>query len=158
MKVSDILARIANTRYGQKIAKWATQPNKDRLLNHTLPQVETVLSTGCYIWSTAKQKDIDKERKQLLQIQNVGSGAVGLVLAGAANRWIGNKGEEIIKYIDPKKVDPKSLRQISTGIRVGLPILTTAVCMRFLIPSFIALFSGKIMDKAREKKGLNISA
>jgi hypothetical protein len=30
--------------------------------------------------------------------------------------------------------------------------------MRFLIPSFIALFSGKIMDKAREKKGLNISA
>ena len=160
MKVSDIFVKIANTECGQKIAKWATQPDKEKLLNQTLPQVETVLSTGCYIWSTAQQKDIDKERKQLLQIQNIGSGVVGLILSGAANRWIGNKGEEVIKHLDKDKIDPKSIRQISNGLRVGIPIVTTAICMRFLIPSFIAMFSGKLMDKVREKprKGLNLNA
>jgi len=160
MRISDILARIANTRTGQKVAKWATQPNKERLLNHTLPQVETILSTGCYVYSTAKQKNIDEERKQLLQIQNIGSGAIGLVLAGAANRWIGNKTEEVIKYIDPKKIDPKSLRQISTGLRVGMPILVTGTVMRFFLPTVLAGFSGKIMDKYREykHKGIDIKA
>ena len=68
MRISDILARIANSKTGQKIAKWATQPNKEKMLNHTLPQVETVLSTACYVYSTAKQKNIDEDRKKLLQI------------------------------------------------------------------------------------------
>ena len=155
MRVSDILARIANTKTGQKVIKWATQPNKEKMLNHTLPQIETILATSCYVYSTAKQKNIDKERKQLLQIQNVGSGLVGLFVAGAANRWIGNKTEEIIKYIDPKKIDPKSLRQISTGLRVGAPILTTAIVMRMALPTLIAGFSGKLMDKARAKQQEN---
>ena len=160
MKISDILVKIANTKTGQKIAKWATQPNKEKLLNHTLPQVETVLATSCYVYSTAKQKNIDKERKQLLQIQNIGSGLVGLVLAGAANRWIGNKTEGIIKHLDPTKIDPKSLRQISTGLRVGAPILTTAIVMRMALPSVLAGFSGKMMDKYREykHKGIDIKA
>lgn len=160
MKISDILVKIANTKTGQKIAKWATQPNKEKLLNHTLPQVETILATSCYVYSTAKQKNIDKERKQLLQIQNIGSGLVGLVLAGAANRWIGNKTEEIIKHLDPTKIDPKSLRQISTGLRVGAPILTTAIVMRMALPSVLAGFSGKMMDKYREykHKGIDIKA
>jgi len=160
MRISDILAKLANTKTGQKIAKWATQPNKEKMLNHTLPQVETILSTSCYVYSTAKQKNIDDERKKLLQIQNIGSGAVGLILAGAANRWIGKKTEEVIKYIDPQKIDPKSLRQISTGLRVGMPILTTGIVMRFLLPTVIAGFSGKIMDKQRERqqKKLDVKA
>lgn len=160
MRISDILAKLANTKTGQRIGKWATQPNKEKLLNHTLPQVETVLATSCYVWSTAKQKNIDEDRKKLLQIQNIGSGVVGLVLAGAANRWVGKKGEEIIKYLDTTKIDPKSIRQISTGLRVGLPIVSTAFCMRFLIPTAIAAFSGKIMDRAREdkQKSLNVKA
>lgn len=160
MKVSKILEKIATSKIGEKVYRWTCEPGKDKFLNHTLPQVETVLSTGCYVWSTARQKNIDKERKKLLQIQNIGSGAVGLVLAGAANRWVGKQGEEIIKDLDPTKLDPKTIRKCSTGIRVGLPILTTAICMRFLIPSVIAMFSGKVMDKEREKQGgkLNIHA
>lgn len=150
MKVSRIFEAFAKTKAGQKIYKWCADGNHDKFLNQTLPQAETVLSTCCYVYSTAKQKNIDEDRKNLLQIQNVGSGLIGLVLAGAANRWVGKQGEAIIKDLDTTKIDPKSIRQMSTGIRVILPIATTALVMRFILPSILAGFSGKMMDKVRE--------
>ena len=62
--------------------------------------------------------------------------------------------EDLIKHLD-KNIDPKSIRQISSGIRVGLPIICTGFIMRFLIPSLIAAFSGKVMDIQRENR-LNV--
>lgn len=158
MRISGLLEGIAKSKVGQKVYGWAAAGNHDRFLNNTLPQLETIFATSCYIYSTAKQKNLDPERKKLLQIQNVGSGVVGLILGSAANHWVSNKADAIIKDIDTTKFDPKSLRKISTGLRVGLPILTTCMVMRFLIPSVIAMFSGKMMDKDREKKKLNVQA
>ena len=152
MRVSRILEKVAKSKQGQKFYKWCSEPGKDKFLNNTLPQVETVLSTCCYVWSTAKQKNIDKDRKQLLQIQNVGSGIIGLGLSSAANKWIGNQTESIIKDLDTTKLDPKTLRKVSTGLRVISPILTTALVMRLFIPTMLACFSGKVMDKVREKR------
>lgn len=160
MKVSRIFEAIAKSKTGQKFYSWCASPGKDTFLNNTLPQVETVLATSCYVWSTAKQKNIDKDRKKLLQIQNIGSGVVGLALGTAANHWISKQTDAIVKDIDPTKFDPKMLRKISTGLRVFAPICTTALLMRCLIPVVLAGFSGKMMDKEREKrqKGLNVNA
>ena len=152
MKISKILAAIANSKTGQKFYRWACDPNKEKFFNNTLPQIETVLSTGCYVVSTAKQKNIDDDRKKLLQIQNIGSGIAGVVIGSWANRKIGKFGEDLIKELDPKKIDPKSIRQISNGIRIGLPILTTCILMRLITPTLIAAFSGKAMDREREKR------
>ena len=158
MHVSKILESIAKSKIGQRIYGWTASGNHDKFLNNTLPQIETILATSCYVWSTAKQKNIDAERKKLLQIQNIGSGVVGLVLGTAANHWVSKKADAIIKDLDPNVLDPKALRKVSTGLRVGLPILTTALCMRCLIPTAIALYSGKRMDKEREQKKLNVKA
>ena len=152
MSITKILVNIAKSKPGQAFYKWASQPKSEQFLNTTLPQVETVLATGCYVWSTARQKNIDKDRKNLLQIQNIGSGIVGLFVSSWANKKISNYGEKLIKQLDTNKIDPKSIRQISSGLRVGLPILTTGICMRFLIPSVIALFSGKMMDSVRDSR------
>lgn len=152
MRVSKILESIAKTKPAQKVYGWCAEQGHDKILNHTLPQVETVLSTACYVWSTERQNKIPREQKNLLQVQNVGSGLVGLVVASTANRWVGKKGEEIIKHLDPEKLDPKVIRKCSTGIRVGLPILTTAIVMRYAIPVALAVFSGKFMDKVRAGK------
>ena len=152
MRVSKILESIAKSKPGQKFYKWCASPGKDVFLNNTLPQIETVFATGCYILSTERQKNIDRDRKNLLQIQNVGSGIVGLAMGTAANHWVSKKADGIIQHLDPTKLDPKALRKVSTGLRVALPILSTAICMRFLIPTAIACFSGKAMDKVREKR------
>lgn len=161
MRVSKIFEAFAKTKTGQKIYKWCASPGKDKFLNNTLPQVETVLATSCYVWSTAKQKNIDDDRKKLLQIQNIGSGVAGLVLGTAANHWISNQTDKIVKDIDPKIMDPKALRKVSTGLRVIAPLATTAIIMRLCLPVLLAGISGKLMDKERElrkEKGLNINA
>ena len=159
MSITNILVNIAKSRPGQAFYKWASHTNNEKFLNTTLPQVETILATSCYVWSTARQKNIDKDRKSLLQIQNIGSGVVGLGISTWANNKISNYAEKLINNLDPKVIDPKSIRQISSGLRVGLPILATGVCMRFLIPSVIALFSGKMMDNVRDnRKYLDVKA
>lgn len=155
MAVSRILEGIAKSKPGQKLYGWCAKQGHDKILNNTLPQVETVLSTACYVVATERQKNIDRDRKNLLQIQNVASGAVGVVLGSMANRWIGKMGEGVIEHLDPKALDPKTIRKISSGIRIGLPILITGTLMRYIVPSILAWFSGVTMDKVREKRDGN---
>jgi len=160
MKVNKIFESLAKTKPMQKAYQWCCKPKSEYFLNNTLPTIETALSTTCYVWSTAKQ-DIDKDQKDLLQIQNIGSGLVGIAIGSWANRKVGKFGEEIIKGLDTTKIDPKSIRKMTTGIRIAAPIFTTALVMRLALPTLLAGFSGKWMDKVREKraqKKLNIDA
>lgn len=158
MRISNILERFAKSKTGQKVYKWACKPKSEEFLNSSLPQIETGLSTLCYIVSTERQKNLDRDEKNVLQIQNVGSGAIGIAIGSAANRKVGKFGEEVIKHLDTKKVDPKSIRQISTGIRIILPIVSTALLMRLVLPTITAGLSGKIMDRVREKRKLDTQA
>ena len=153
--IDKILSTMGNGKTAQKFFKWASNPANEKILNQTLPQIETVIATGCYMLSTARQKNIDKDQKDMLQIQNVASGAVGLTLATVISRKVGKFGEDVIKHLDPGKISLESMEKVKTGLRVGIPLVTTAMCMRFLIPSAIAMFSGKIMDKVRDKRGKN---
>lgn len=150
--IDKILSTVGNSNVGQKFFKWASNPANEKFLNQTLPQLETVVATGCYMVSTARQKNIDKDQRDMLQIQNVASGVAGLTLATVMSRKIGKFGEEVINNLDPKKIPIKDIGKVKAGIRVGIPLVTTALCMRFIIPSAIAMFSGKIMDKVRDKR------
>ena len=156
MRISKIFEKIAKSQSVQNFYKWASSPGKDKFLNQNIPQIETILATSAYCYSTAKA-DMPKEKKTLLQIQNVGSGVAGLLIAGAANRYVGKKTEEIIKDIDTTKLDPKALRKVSTGLRVFMPIFVTACVMRLCVPTAVSWISGKVMDKKREQ-GLNVKA
>lgn len=164
MKISKIFESFAKSKTGQKLYKWACEPKSEYFLNNSLPQIETVLSTICYTVATEKQKNIDRDRKNLLHIQNIGSGIAGFAMGSAANKWVSKKADEIIKDLDPKKLDPKAIRKVSTGLRVALPILCTGMIMRLALPTLTAGLSGKMMDKVREKreakqaKQLNIKA
>ena len=150
--IDKILSGIGNSKASQKFYKWATNPKNEKILNQRLPQAETVIATSLYMISTARQKNIDKDRKDMLQIQNVASGVAGLCVASALSKKVGNFGEKVIKGLDPEKIPPENIKQIGAGLRVGIPLVTTAFCMRFLIPSAIALFSEKVMDKVRDKR------
>lgn len=153
--ISKILAAIGNSKTGQRFYNWAAQPKSETFLNNTLPTIETAFSTACYMISTARQKNIDSDRKKMLQIQHVASGVAGMTVGSIANRGISKYTNKVIEHLDPKKIDPNSIKQISTGLRVITPILTTAFIMRFATPVIISMFSGKAMDKVREKRNKN---
>ena len=153
MGVSKILTNFATSKPGKAIYQWAAKPGTDKLLNQFLPTAETIFSTACYIVSTQSQKNIDKDQKNLLQIQNVASGIIGVGLGTMANKWVSKKADAIIKDLDPTKIEAKALRQASAGIRILLPIATTALLLRCVIPTVTSCFSGKVMDKIRAKRG-----
>ena len=156
MRINKIFETLAKSKVGQKVYGWCAEgPAREKFLNNSLPTLETVVSTGLYCFSTAKQKNLEKEQKDLLQWQNVLSGVAGVVIGTATNRYFYKKAEEVIKDIDPTKFDPKSLRKISTGIRVITPMICTACIMRWIAPSVTAFISGKIMDKKREQVSQN---
>ena len=150
--IDKILANVGNSKIGNKFFAWSSKPDSEKFLNNTIPQIETAFSTACYMFSTAKQKNIDDDRKKMLQIQHVASGLVGIIIASKANRAVGKFGEKVIENLDTSKINADVIKQISTGIRIAIPLLVTSCIMRFLIPSAIACFSGKAMDKVRENR------
>ena len=150
--IDKILSGIGNSKASQKFYKWAVNPKNEKILNQTLPQIETVIATSCYVASTARQKNIEKEQRDMLQIQNVTSGIAGLCVASVLSKKVSAFGEKVIEGLDPNKIPEENIKQIGTGLRVGIPLVTTAFVMRLLIPSAIALFSGKVMDKRRDKQ------
>ena len=151
--ISKILAHLGDSKTGQKFFNWASQPKSESFLNNTLPTIETAFSTACYMYSTAKQKNIDSDRKKMLQIQHVASGVAGMTIGSIANRAISKTVENVIPHLDPKKIDPESLKQVSTGLRIIAPLICTTAIMRLVTPTIIALFSGKAMDKVRDNRG-----
>lgn len=159
--INNILAKAGDSKTGQAFFNWASQPKSEKFLNNTIPTIETAFSTACYMYATAKQKNIDSDRKKMLQIQHVCSGVAGMAVGSVANRAISNHAEEVIKHLDPKKVEPESIKQVSTGLRVLAPMAITGLIMRFATPVLVSLFSSYAKDKVnlpkQEKKNkLNV--
>lgn len=155
-----LIQKIALSKWGQKFYKYATDPKNEKFFATTLPSLETVVATSCYVWATARQKDIDEDRRALLQWQNVGSGVVGFCLGSWLNRKSYNYVEKIIPKIKPELIP--DVHKVVTGLRVGIPALVTMLLMRCVAPSVTAYLSGKAEEVRRakrdEKKKLNVVA
>ena len=146
-----LINRIALSDLGQRFYKYAADPKNESFFNNTLPTIETGVATLCYIWATHKQKDIDDDRKALLQWQNVGSGLVGIALGSWLNRRASAYVEKIIPHLRQDLIP--DAHKVVTGLKVAIPICVTALLMRTGIPSVIAWFSGKA-EEVRRSKGI----
>lgn len=153
----DVLKRISLSKLGTKFYRFATDPKNENFFNNTLPTMETVLSTSCYVWATHKQ-NIDERQKHMLQVQNVLSGVLGIVIGSWANRKVTKIAEKNIPYID-KNLIP-DVHKVVGGLKVALPIVTTGILMRLIAPVITAWISGKVEDRRYSKKetGLDIKA
>lgn len=127
--ISDLLARFAKSKTGQKMYKTLLNPDKETFLNNTLPLIESTVCTASYVYATASNKKIPEEQKPILQWQNVLSGVLGIAVSGRLNKWVSKKGAEVIKGLKPELV--KDFETVVNGVRVGLPILMTTLVMRF---------------------------
>lgn len=157
--IVDLINAFAKSKTGTKLYKWAASPKGQKFLYNTMPTMETVVSTGLYIASTEHQKNLERREKNVLQWQNVLSGVLGVTLGSFLNKKVFNFGEKIIKHIDPQKVP--DAHKIMGAVRVSLPLVTTAVLMRFALPTITAYISGVMEErraKAKEKAKLDVVA
>lgn len=128
-KISEVMAKFAKSKMGQKAYKYILNPDKETFLNNTLPLIESAVCTGSYIYATASNKKIPEESKPILQWQNVLNGVIGIAVSGKMNKWVSKKGQGVIKGLKPELI--KDFDNVVTGVKVGLPILMTSLIMRF---------------------------
>ena len=148
MKVNP-LKWFFETKAVQKFYKRACDPKNAGFYNNTLPTLESLASGAMYVYMTEKQKDIPREQKNVLQYQNVLGTIGGMALGSYLNRKVTKFADQLAPKIDKDIVD---VHKVKSGICVGLPILATAVVMRFLVPIATAQVSTMIDDYRRAKK------
>ena len=139
----------------QKFYKKACDPKNANFFNNTLPTLETLASTACYMVATEKQKDIPREQKNVLQWQNVLSCVGGMAVGSWLNRKVTKVANELAPKIDKSICD---VHKVEAGLKVGLPLMATAVLMRCIVPTVVAQASTMIEDRRREKQKLDIKA
>ena len=156
MKVNPI-KWFFETKPVQKFFQKAADPKHAEFFNNTLPTLETLVSTGCYIVATEKQKDIPRQQKNVLQWQNVLGCVGGMTLGSYLNRKVTKFANELAPKVDKKICD---VHKIEAGLKVGLPLVTTALVMRLLVPVATAQLSSDIEEKRRamKKKKLDVKA
>lgn len=140
----NIFTKIATSARGQKIFKKMLDPQNQDWYNKTLPNIETTAATVAYVLATHVQKDIDKDSKTALQIQNILSWIASLALATPLNKGIQKFGDKVIKGLDPKNIP--DVHKCINGIRVGAPIAMVIGINRFLLPTLFVPVSSKIRD------------
>ena len=148
MKVSP-LKWFFETKPVQKFFKTACDPKHEDFFNNTLPTLETLTSTAFYVWATERQKEIPREQRNVLQWQNILGGVAGMAIGTYLNRKVTKLANELAPKIDKNLFD---VHKVSAGIKVGLPLLATAVLMRCVSPVVVAQISTMIEDHRRAKK------
>ena len=153
MKVNP-LKSFFESQTMQKFYKKVCDPKHDAFFNNTLPTLETVASTLCYIVSTEKQNGIPREQKNVLQWQNVLSGVAGIAIGSVANRKVTKFANKLVPLIDKEHVE--DVHKVVAGIKVVLPLTATALLMRLVMPVVVAQASTMIEDHRRAKKNQKI--
>ena len=149
MKVNP-LKSFFESKTMQKFYNKACDPKHDAFFNNTLPTLESVASTLCYIVSTEKQNGIPREQKNVLQWQNVLSGVAGIAIGSVANRKVTKFANKLVPLIDKEHVE--DVHKVVAGIKVVLPLTATALLMRLVMPVVVAQASTMIEDHRRAKK------
>lgn len=155
MKINNIFTRFAKSNLGKKIYKNVLHPNREQFLNNHLPIIESAVVTGFYMFSTQVQKDIPKENKKSIQIQNVLSFLVSAGTAIPLNKQATKLGKSIIKHLKPELI--KDGHKVVEAIEIGMPMLTTLLISRFLVAVGLVPLSTKIREVINNKK-LDIKA
>lgn len=153
MKVNP-LKSFFESKTMQNFYKKACDPKHDAFFNNTLPTLETVASTLCYIVSTEKQKEIPREQKNVLQWQNVLSGVAGIAIGSVANRKVTKFANKLVPLIDKEHIE--DVHKVVAGTKVALPLIATALLMRLVMPVVVAQASTMIEDHRRAKKNQKI--
>ena len=153
MKVNP-LKSFFESKTMQKFYKKACDPKHDAFFNNTLPTLESVASTICYVVATEKQDGIPRSQKNVLQWQNVLSGVAGVAIGSVLNRKVTGFANKLIPLINKEHIE--DVHKVIAGTKVVLPLIATALLMRLVMPVVVAQASTMIEDHRRAKKNQKI--
>ena len=153
--VVKALTKFAESNVGTKLYKWGTTNEGQKWLCQTLPLIEATVATGSRVYATEKQK-LSRREKNVLQTGHIVPALAGLGIGSVLNKKVFEVGDKIGRNLDPNKV--KNINEVRGAIKVALPLLTTSLLFRLVIPSVAAFISGEIEEVKAKKKKLDIKA
>lgn len=153
--VSDLFAKMASSKTGQKIYKKLLNPKNDAFWDETLPIVESTVATTAYIINAELgAKDVDRKSKNAIQIQNVLSWVISVAISIPMNKKINKFTKAIEKQLKPELME--DFHKVSKGLAIAGPLLAVTVLNRALIPSVLVPISSIIRDKHEQHKKNNL--
>lgn len=148
--LSDVFARIASSKRGEKFYKKILDPKLDGFWDTQMPVLETSIASTAYIINTQVQKNIDDRSKKALQIQNVLSWGTSVAISIPMNKKLNKFTKEVEKHLKPDIM--QDFHKVSKGLSIALPLLAVTVLNRALIPSLLVPISSVIRNKHDEYK------
>ena len=152
--VVGALTRFAKSGIGSSLYKWGTTEKGKEFLCVGMPLLDTFLSTASRVYATEKQK-LTRREKNILQAGHIVPAIFGIGIGSVLNRKVYDLADNVTKYLDPNKV--KDINKINSALKVGFPLLTTAMLMRLILPIATAFVTGEVEER-RAKKKLDIKA
>ena len=152
--VVSALEKFAKSSVGMNLYGWGTTEKGKNFLCTKMPLIETALATASRVYATEKQ-DLSRREKNILQAGHIVPAIFGIGIGSILNKKVYNLAECITSYLDPYKV--KEIPKIKSALQVGLPIFTTALLMRLILPVATSFVSGEI-EEHKAKKKLDIKA
>ena len=152
-----LLNKIALSNVGSTFYKWSATDKGQKFLSQKLPGFETVVASSLYVASTYHQYrkgTLDERRHNLLQTQNILSGVAGYTVGAFASKKSSNYiNNTLIPNLKPELIP--DAHKVRMGLQVAIPIITTALIVRGIIPAILAWISAKREERKAEQKRLD---
>lgn len=153
--IVNALTGIAKSGAGQNFFRWAATEKGKSSLCTGMPLAETVIATASRVYATEKQKNLSRREKNVLDAGHTIPAVFGVLIGSKLNKKVYDMAGKISDSLDPKKVD--NIPLVKNALRVALPLFSTAILMRLVLPVTTSFVTGEI-EEYKAKKKLNVKA
>lgn len=122
--------------------------------NRNIPIIESAFAGICYCSATYFNKKLDEKRKPAIMWQNILGCIFGMTVSKTIDNSVNNLKNSICYNLKNSK-NISDINKITNGFRIGLPLITTGLITRFLVPVLLVPVSTKIEEirkNARKSK------
>lgn len=149
-KTGEYCARLVNTKTAERIIKGT---KTDKLLAHLFVAASTVMSSF-YVFKTLKNKDMDKDKRRTLALNQGLVYGVSTAMAYTFDKWLTNKFDKLVTDFKAAntKFSKAEIDHWHAGLKVAKSVVIIDTVYRFIAPVIVTPIANAISNKLQDKK------
>ena len=160
-KMANWFVKLLETKPAKALIEKTNSKEKkftDQLTSHLIVFGSTLLS-GFYVLKTLNNKEMDEDKRKTLAINQGLVYLASTVMAYTFDGWIRNKTNPYITKFENvnKKMDPKKLKSLTSGMKLSRSIMTIDMVYRFIAPVIVTPIANSIGNRLKENKAAKLS-
>jgi hypothetical protein len=153
-KIAEWIGKLAQTKAAEKLVNWTNKHEehiRKHLFSHLIVLGSTLLSTF-YIGKTIKNKEMDKDKRKTLAINQGATFIVSTIMAYTFDNKMNNITKNIIDKFKLVNKGAENLEKQAKGIDIAKKIIIFDVVYRFIAPVIVTPFANYFGNKLQEQK------